>query len=143
MATKELKKAKLLKVKPGAVYATGKRKSAIARLWIFEGKGEISVNNKQLTDVYENKLIQNKILQPLSVLNLTNKYDIKVTLRGGGVMGQIDAFRLALARVLEKVNETFRAPLKKEQLLTRDSRVKERKKYGRKKARKGFQYRKR
>ena len=121
----------------------GRRKTSVARIYLQPGKGNITVNNKELTDYFPVDIMQIIVKQPLSVVEVDGKYDIKINVDGGGVKGQAEAVRLAIARALCEVDNEFRAPLKKEGFLTRDSRMVERKKYGRRKARKKFQFSKR
>ena len=121
----------------------GRRKTSVARIYMQPGKGKISVNNKDMKDYFPVDIMQIIVKQPLTVVDVDGKYDIKVNVDGGGVKGQAEAVRLAIARALCEVDEEFRPPLKKEGFLTRDSRMVERKKYGRRKARKKFQFSKR
>ncbi|PIR20163.1 MAG: 30S ribosomal protein S9 [Deltaproteobacteria bacterium CG11_big_fil_rev_8_21_14_0_20_47_16] len=123
--------------------ATGKRKSAIARVRIKPGSGEIIVNKRALEDYFGRATLQMKIRQPFEVTGDLNKYDVSVNVIGGGLAGQADAVKHGISRALLEVSADNRKKLKPEGLLTRDSRIKERKKYGRKKARKRFQYSKR
>lgn len=125
------------------IAATGKRKAAIARVRIKPGNGDIVVNNRALEDYFGRPTLQMKIRQPFEVTGLQNKYDVSANVVGGGLAGQADAIKHGIARALLEVSEDNRKKLKPEGLLTRDSRIKERKKYGRKKARKRFQYSKR
>jgi len=134
---------KKLKVPATSTYGTGRRKSAIAKVWLFEGKGQIEANGQKAEDFFANDVLVKRIVTPLQVLGLENKYNIVIKTLGGGLVGQADASALGVARSLVELNEEFRGKLKESGLLTRDSRVKERKKYGRKKARKGYQFRKR
>ena len=124
-------------------YATGKRKSAIARIWMKEGEGAFIINNRSLEEYFPRETLRMIIKQPFYLTNTYGKYDVKVNVKGGGSSGQAGAIRHGISRALLKVNEEFRAILKKDGFLTRDARIKERKKYGRKKARKRFQYSKR
>ena len=124
-------------------YATGKRKSAIARIWMKEGEGSFIINNRSLEEYFPRETLRMIIKQPFYLTNTYGKYDVKVNVKGGGSSGQAGAIRHGISRALLKVNEEFRAILKKDGFLTRDARIKERKKYGRKKARKRFQYSKR
>ena len=121
----------------------GRRKTSVARIYMQPGKGKISVNNKDMQEYFPVDIMQIIVKQPLTVVDVDGKYDIKVNVDGGGVKGQAEAVRLAIARALCKVDEEFRPPSKKEGFLTRDSRMVERKKYGRRKARKKFQFSKR
>ena len=122
---------------------TGRRKSAVARIVLTEGEGKITVNDKELTQYFMLPTLVQIVKQPLVLLNVENKYDVKVNVYGSGLSGQAGAVRHAIARALVKDNETFKAELKNAGLLTRDSRQKERKKPGLKKARKAPQFSKR
>jgi small subunit ribosomal protein S9 len=129
--------------KLGRAYATGKRKNAVARVWIKPGKGQATVNGKPL-DVYFARPVLRMILnQPLVIVNRLTQYDLTVTVAGGGLSGQAGAVRHGLAKALTYYEPELRSSLKKEGFLTRDSRVVERKKYGHKKARASFQFSKR
>jgi small subunit ribosomal protein S9 len=129
--------------KQGRAYATGKRKNAVARVWIKPGRGKVSVNGKPL-DVYFARPVLRMILnQPLVIVNRLAQYDLTVTVAGGGLSGQAGAVRHGLAKALTYYEPDLRGPLKKGGFLTRDSRVVERKKYGHKKARASFQFSKR
>lgn len=134
---------KVLKVPAKFTYGTGKRKSAIAKVWLFQGTGQIVVNNLATEEYFQSALLIENATKPLEVLSLNGKYDAKVTVQGGGKVGQAEACKLGVARALLELNETFREKLREHGFLSRDPRVKERKKYGRKRARKGFQFRKR
>ncbi len=125
------------------VNAVGRRKSAVARINIKEGKGNITINNRQLQDYFPLQQIQYLIQQPLLVAEAESKYDISVNLKGGGVNGQAEALRLAIARALATIDPEVKEALKDKKLLTRDSRQVERKKPGRPGARKRFQFSKR
>ncbi len=124
-------------------YATGRRKCAIARAWVTGTAGEITVNEKPLEKAFPRLTLRQIIQLPLEMAGVTGKYSITATVYGGGPTGQAGALRHAIARALVAMTPATRTPLKKEGLLTRDSRVKERKKYGQKGARKRFQYSKR
>jgi small subunit ribosomal protein S9 len=127
----------------GRAYATGKRKNAVARVWIKPGSGRIMVNDKPI-DVYFARPVLRMILQqPLQVASRIDQYDITATVAGGGLSGQAGAVRHGVSKALTYYEPDLRAPLKKEGFLTRDARVVERKKYGRKKARASFQFSKR
>ena len=127
----------------GRAYATGKRKDAVARVWVKPGKGTITVNDRKL-DVYFARPVLRMILQqPLLIANRLDAYDIVVTVAGGGLSGQAGAVRHGIAKALTHYEPELRSILKKVGFLTRDSRVVERKKYGRKKARRSFQFSKR
>ena len=125
------------------IWATGRRKKAIARARICEGKGEILVNKKPLNDYFKSELLQNEVKTALNLVEAADKYDIEITVDGGGLTGQAGACRHAIARALVLSNETFKSSIKSAGLLTRDPRMKERKKYGLKKARKAPQFSKR
>lgn len=125
------------------INALGRRKSAVARIYLKEGTGEITINKKTLDVYFPSPILQYIVKQPLLVLNVADKYDIKVNLDGGGFKGQAEALRLAIARILVKINAEDKSALKAEGFLTRDPRVVERKKPGRPKARKRFQFSKR
>jgi small subunit ribosomal protein S9 len=124
-------------------YATGRRKCAIARAWVTGSAGDITVNEKPLEKAFPRLTLRQIIQLPLEMAGVTGKYSITATVHGGGPTGQAGALRHAIARALVAMTPATRTPLKKEGLLTRDSRVKERKKYGQKGARKRFQYSKR
>jgi len=127
----------------GRAYATGKRKDAVARVWIKPGPGQITVNQRPV-DVYFARPVLRMILQqPLQISNRIGQYDITVTVDGGGLSGQAGAVRHGLAKALTYYEPDLRPALKKEGFLTRDPRVVERKKYGKKKARRSFQFSKR
>lgn len=125
------------------INSTGRRKTAVARINVSEGKGKISVNKRDLENYFSTKQLQYVVLQPLNLLESLNKYDIKVNLDGGGIKGQAEALRLAIARALIKINPEDKAILRANGFLTRDPREVERKKPGRPKARKRFQFSKR
>ncbi len=124
-------------------YATGKRKSAVARVWIYAGSGKITVNNKDFDDYFD--VVTARIIadQPFDVTGTKGKFDVFATVKGGGKNGQCEALRHGIARALQSMDPELRIPLKKAGLLTRDARVKERKKYGLAGARKRYQYSKR
>jgi small subunit ribosomal protein S9 len=121
----------------------GRRKTSTARLYIKPGTGSFIVNGKPIEDYFNTKARLNIAILPLTVTELDGSYDIKVTVRGGGVTGQAGAVSLALARALDDLNEDVHSVLKEQNLLTRDDRMVERKKYGQPKARKKFQFSKR
>ena len=125
------------------IHAIGRRKTSVARIFVSEGKGEITVNKKSYTDYFPTSTLQYKVVQPLALTGTEGNYDIKVTVVGGGTNGQAEAVRLAVSRALCQINEEHRVVLKPEGLLTRDPRMVERKKFGQKKARKKFQFSKR
>ena len=125
------------------VNALGRRKSSIARVYVSEGTGKITINKKDLTEYFPSSILQFVVKQPLQLLEAAEKYDIKANLTGGGFTGQSQALRLAIARALLKINPEDKAALRKEGFVTRDPRAVERKKPGRPKARRRFQFSKR
>jgi len=125
------------------INTVGRRKASIARVYLSKGSGAIIVNGKDFKDYFPQANIQNNVTDPFKVVDVENQYDLKVNVAGGGFKGQSEAIRLGISRALVKLNEDFRKPLKEKKYLTRDARVVERKKYGRPKARKGFQFSKR
>ena len=127
----------------GRAYATGKRKNAIARVWIKPGKGKITVNEKDYEKYFARPVLQMLLQQPLKIVNRATQYDIRVTVAGGGLSGQAGAVRHGISKALTYFEPDLRPPLKKGGFLTRDSRVVERKKYGKMKARRSFQFSKR
>lgn len=129
--------------KENIYYATGKRKNAIARTWLTPGKGEIIVNNKPIDDYFTTAISKLKLTQPLILTNTADSFNIRVTVKGGGVSGQAGAVRHGITKALILMNPELRDILKKAGYVTRDPRVKERKKYGQKAARARFQFSKR
>ena len=125
------------------VNALGRRKSAIARIFVKEGTGKITINKRDLIEYFPSSILQYIVKQPLTKLDVTEKYDINVNLCGGGFTGQSQALRLAIARALVKINADDKKALRSEGFITRDPREVERKKPGRPKARKRFQFSKR
>ena len=125
------------------VNALGRRKSAVARVYVTEGTGKITINKRDLTDYFPSPILQYVVKQPLETLNVEGKYDIKLNIFGGGFTGQSQAARLAIARALVKINEEDKSTLRAQGFVTRDSREVERKKPGRPKARRRFQFSKR
>ena len=123
-------------------YATGRRKTAVARVWITQGTGQIKVNDRTVED-YFGEAVRQQALMPLTNLGVEGDFDIWCTVKGGGITGQAGALRHGLSRALVVANEEFRKPLRKHGFLTRDSRMVERKKYGQPGARKRFQFSKR
>ena len=121
----------------------GRRKSAVARVYLSEGTGKVTVNNKDYKEYFPTGTLQYIVMQPLNVLSLADKYDVKVNLDGGGIKGQAEALRLGIARALVELNPENRSALKAEGFMTRDPREVERKKPGQRKARKKFQFSKR
>ena len=125
------------------IWATGRRKKAIARVRISAGAGKITVNKQPLEEYFKSELLQNEVKTALTLVEVADKYDIEITVDGGGLSGQAGACRHAIARALVLSNETFKKEIKSNGLLSRDPRMKERKKYGLKKARKAPQFSKR
>ena len=125
------------------INAIGRRKRSIARVYLTKGEGKITVNGKDYKAFFPVQHIQSNIIEPFQAINAENIYNVKVNVKGGGFKGQAEAIRMAIARALVKLNEDFRKPLKENKYLTRDARVVERKKYGKPKARKSFQFSKR
>ena len=121
----------------------GRRKAAVARVYLRKGKGNILINDKDYKEYFPVNHIQGKVIEPLNIVDVLKIYDIKVNVKGGGVKGQAEAVRLGISRALCKINEEFREPLKAAKLMSRDPRSVERKKYGKPKARKSFQFSKR
>lgn len=124
-------------------YGTGRRKNAIARVWLTPGEGKISVNGRDFKEYLGRPVLEILVQSPFATLGLDGQFNVVATTRGGGISGQAGALRLGISRALLGVDSEFRGGLKREGFLTRDPRVKERKKYGRKKARRGFQFVKR
>jgi small subunit ribosomal protein S9 len=129
--------------KLGRAYATGKRKNAVARVWIKPGAGKVTVNGRELAVYFARPVLQMIVKQPLGVAQRDGQYDIMITVAGGGLSGQAGAVRHGLSKALTYYEPGLRPALKKEGFLTRDSRVVERKKYGKRKARRSFQFSKR
>ena len=125
------------------INALGRRKSSVARIFVTEGTGKITINKRDLTEYFPSPILQFVVKQPLNLLNVAEKYDIKVNLNGGGFTGQSQALRLAIARALVKINTDDKKALRAEGFMTRDSREVERKKPGQPKARRRFQFSKR
>lgn len=125
------------------INAVGRRKAAIARVFVSEGKGEITINKRTLDEYFPSSILQYVVKQPLNTIDAVEKYDIKVNLNGGGYKGQAEALRLAIARALVKINPEDKPALRAEGFMTRDPRTVERKKPGQPKARKRFQFSKR
>ncbi|NJC26628.1 30S ribosomal protein S9 [Neolewinella antarctica] len=126
------------------INALGRRKASVARVYLTQGTGNIIVNGKDYKEYIPQTHLQPSITQPFTIIDVDNGiYDIKVNVSGGGIKGQTEAIRLGISRALVKLNEDFRGPLKSQKMLTRDARVVERKKYGKPKARKSFQFSKR
>ena len=136
---KKTDNAKILERK----YATGKRKKSIARVWIKKGSGNIYINGKKMIDYFRTPNLQMIVSRPLSLVKKQNDFDIKCSVKGGGLSGQAGAIIHGISKALVAFDSTFKVILKKEKLTTRDSRVVERKKYGHRKARRSFQFSKR
>ena len=124
-------------------YATGKRKNSIARVWLKKGEGNISINGKSIKEYFSRPVLQMIVMQPLEVIQSTTGYDIMATVKGGGLSGQAGALRHGISKALSLYDTSFRPALKKVGLITRDSRVVERKKSGLAKARRSYQFSKR
>ena len=125
------------------INAMGRRKAAVARVYVRQGSGNITINGKELKEYFPVVHIQNKVLAPLQEVEVSNIYDLKINVTGGGIKGQAEAIRLGISRALVEINGEFRTALKAKKYLKRDPRAVERKKYGQKKARKRFQFSKR
>ncbi|PJB13654.1 MAG: 30S ribosomal protein S9 [Flavobacteriales bacterium CG_4_9_14_3_um_filter_40_17] len=125
------------------IHKIGRRKTAVARVYLADGKGNITVNNKSLENYFPTAILQYKVKQALTLTNQADSFDVKVTVQGGGSTGQAEAVRLAISRAICEINPENRLALKPEGLLTRDPRMVERKKFGQKKARKKYQFSKR
>ena len=126
-----------------AKYATGRRKKSIARVWLKKGSGNINVNGKKMIDYFKNQNLQIAVCRPFAVVKRENEFDVRCTVKGGGLSGQAGAIIHGIARCLIQFEPDLKPALKKEKLTTRDSRAVERKKYGRRKARRSFQFSKR
>jgi small subunit ribosomal protein S9 len=124
-------------------HAIGRRKTSVARVYVQEGKGDIVINNKALSDYFPSAIMQFKVEQPFEILEQKGNFDVKVNVEGGGLTGQAEAIRLGISRAMVLLNPDHRATLKPDGLMTRDPRMVERKKFGQKKARKKFQFSKR
>ena len=126
-----------------SIYATGRRKTSIAKVWLKKGSGKISVNGKDYIQYFKRANHQMKLLRPLEIIEQPNNYDVKCNVKGGGLTGQVGAMVHGISKALILFDTGFKSILKKEKLNTRDSRAVERKKYGRRKARRSFQFSKR
>ena len=124
-------------------HAIGRRKTSVARVYLKEGNGSVTVNHRELNNYFSTSMLQYKVNQPFSLTETLGKYDVKVNVEGGGITGQAEAIRLGISRALVSINPEFRTMLKPEGLMTRDPRMVERNKFGQKKARKRFQFSKR
>jgi small subunit ribosomal protein S9 len=122
---------------------SGRRKTSVARIYMTSGQGNITINDRDIKVYFPNEVLQTIIVQPFGTLDLMGKYDITVNVKGGGISGQAEAIRLAISKALVEENSETRPALKKEGFLTRDPRMVERKKFGRRKARRSFQFSKR
>ena len=127
----------------GRAYATGKRKDAVARVWIKPGSGKVLVNGKEMNTYFARPVLQMILAQPFSVAGVVDHFDVNATVKGGGLSGQAGAVKHGISKALQLYDPSLRAPLKAAGFLTRDSRVVERKKFGRRKARRSFQFSKR
>ncbi len=125
------------------VHTIGRRKTSVARIYLQEGKGNVTVNGKDAKEYFPTDVMLYKVQQPFALTDTTNKYDVNVNVIGGGNTGQVEALRLAIARALVQIDEEYKPILKENGLMTRDPRMVERKKFGQKKARKKFQFSKR
>ena len=125
------------------INALGRRKTAVARVYLTKGKGVITVNNKKAQEVFPTDVLQSKLVQPFTLTDTLGKYNVNVNVNGGGINGQVEAIRLGISRALVEVLEDNKVALKEEGLMTRDPRMVERKKPGQPKARKKFQFSKR
>ena len=124
-------------------YATGRRKKSIARVWLKKGSGNIHVNGKKMVDYFKKQNLQTSIFRPLTIVKREHEFDVRCSVKGGGLTGQAGAIILGISRALVEFEPQLKTTLKKEKLTTRDSRAVERKKYGHRKARRSFQFSKR
>ena len=143
VATKNLKLKKIKLNFKDSKYATGRRKRSIAKVWVKKGSGMIHVNGKTMNEYFKRPVHQIIVMRPLEISDVATSYDVKASVKGGGHSGQAGAIIHGISRALVLHDENLKTTLKKEKLTTRDSRVVERKKYGRKKARRSFQFSKR
>jgi len=127
----------------GRSYATGKRKDAVARVWIKPGSGKVTVNGREMDKYFARPVLQMILRQPFQVAGVEGEFDVQATVKGGGLSGQAGAVKHGISKALQLYEPSLRAPLKAAGFLTRDSRVVERKKYGKRKARRSFQFSKR
>ena len=125
------------------IMTLGRRKTAVARIYLKDGDGKITVNNRDYKEYFPTVILQYQVVEPFNITNTLGKYDVKVNLDGGGITGQAEALSLAISRALCKINEEYRPALKAKGMMRRDPRMVERKKFGQKKARKRFQFSKR
>ncbi|TVT41731.1 30S ribosomal protein S9 [Hymenobacter setariae] len=126
-----------------ATNTSGRRKTSVARVYMQAGQGNITINNRDMKSYFANELLENIVNQPLATLEQVGQYDIKVNVSGGGIAGQAEAIRLAIAKALVSDNAEVKSALRKEGFVTRDPRMVERKKFGKRKARRSFQFSKR
>ena len=146
MENTQINKEKTKKLKldfKDSKYSTGRRKKSIAKVWVKKGSGKIYVNGKLMGDYFKRPVHQLIVTRPLEITNVINNYDVKCSVKGGGLSGQAGAIILGISRALNEINEDFRSKLKEAGFLTRDARKVERKKYGQPGARKKFQFSKR
>ena len=134
---------KSIKDKFGRTYATGKRKDAVARVWIMPGKGNVTINNKSIDEYFARPVLKMVINQPFAITNRENEFDVICTVKGGGLSGQAGAIKHGISKALNEYEPELRTILKQAGFLTRDDRVVERKKYGKAKARRSYQFSKR
>ena len=125
------------------INSIGRRKTSVARIYLKSGKGQIEINDRSMEEYFPSEILRTIVKQPLNIVNVDGSFDIKINVDGGGSKGQAEAIRLAISRALCEVDEENRGPLKREGFLTRDPRMVERKKPGRRKARRRFQFSKR
>jgi small subunit ribosomal protein S9 len=142
-AAAEAPKREPMRDKLGRAYATGKRKDAVARVWIKPGSGKVSVNGKTMSEYFARPVLQMILAQPFTVAGVAGQFDVMATVAGGGLSGQAGAVKHGVSKALQLYDPSLRAALKAAGFLTRDSRVVERKKYGKPKARRSFQFSKR
>ena len=141
--TESIKKQKIKLDFKDSKYSTGRRKRSIAKVWVKKGSGKIFVNGKTMVNYFKRPVHQLIVTRPLEITNVLNNYDVKCSVKGGGLSGQAGAIILGISRALIAHDEQLKKELKKDKLTTRDSRVVERKKYGHRKARRSFQFSKR
>ena len=141
--TESIKKQKIKLDFKDSKYSTGRRKRSIAKVWVKKGSGKIFVNGKTMVNYFKRPVHQLIVTRPLEITNVLNNYDVKCSVKGGGLSGQAGAIILGISRALISHDENLKKELKKDKLTTRDSRVVERKKYGHRKARRSFQFSKR
>ncbi|NML67342.1 30S ribosomal protein S9 [Hymenobacter sp. RP-2-7] len=126
-----------------ATNTSGRRKTSVARIYMQAGQGNITINNRDMKSYFANELLENIVNQPLAILEQVGQYDITVNVSGGGIAGQAEAIRLAISKALVSDNAEIKSALRKEGFMTRDPRMVERKKFGKRKARRSFQFSKR